>query len=182
MTDEDIIARHRLGDREAFTELVQMYQRPIYYFALRMSGSEEDARDLTQRTFLRAYKALDRFEGRSSLKTWLFQIVGNLCRNHHRDGSRVEWVPEEDAGPLSVEPVAELALEASGMKAELKDAVGLLPPRQQSVLALRVYEDLPFKEIAKREGISVGNARVTYHLAVKALKERLSERAVEEVA
>ena len=176
MADEDLISRIKEGDKSAFGELVRRHQAPIYYYCLRMSGREEDARDLTQRTFIRAYKAVGRFEGRSSLNTWLFQIAANLCRNHHRDRSRVQFVPEENAPEVSQEAVAEEALSQAGERSSLRLAVAQLPSRQREVLSLRVYQDLPFKEIAQKVGISVGNARVSYHVAVKALREIMGEQ------
>lgn len=171
-SDEALIDRHKAGDGAAFAELVRRHQRPIYFFALRMSGSPEDARELSQRIFLRAFRSLGGFEGRSSFRTWLFQIAANLCRNHHRDTTRASFVPVTEGQGAA--PAAALgALVAQAERAQLRDAVEGLPPRQRAVLALRVYEDLSFKEIAQREGISEGNARVSYHLAVKALKATL---------
>ena len=169
VSDEGLIKRHLDGDPSAFTELVRRHQKAMYFFALRMTRSEEDARDLSQKAFIRAFKALDRFEGRSSFSTWMHRIIGNLCRNHHRDTTRVEFVPmEEDRAPQK--PFALGALVRNEERSQLRAAVELLPPRQRSVLQQRVYEELSFKEIAAREGISEGNARVSYHLAVKALR------------
>lgn len=178
VTDEVLVERFRQGDRAAFSELVSRHQRSIYHFALRMSGREEDARDLTQRTFLRAYSALAGFEGRSSVRTWLHRIVGNLCRNHHRDTHRVTFVEVDDADAPEAPKVLDV-LTSHQTLGQLREAVEALPPRQRSVLTMRVYEDLPFRDIAEREGITEGNARVSYHLAVKALKARLGEDAQE---
>ena len=171
-SDEALIERHRAGDRDAFPELMRRHQRSIYFFALRMSGREEDARDLTQRTFLRAFRALDGFEGRASFRSWVHRIASNLARNHHRDRTRVTWV-EADENHNPSEPQVVEALSNQDRRSKIQDAVEGLAPRQQAVLKLRVYQDLSFKEIAAREGITPGNARVHYHLAVKALKERM---------
>lgn len=171
-SDEVLITRFRQGDRNVYAELVKRYQQPIYYFLLRLTRREEDARDLSQRTFIRAMQALDRFEGRSSFKTWLFQIASNLSRNHHRDTTRVQTVEVEDDTLVS-EPFALDHMMGEEMRGQLREAVESLPPRQKAVLLLRVYQDMPFQDIADREGITVGNARVNFHLAVKTLKATL---------
>src|SRR2546430_17231865 len=86
--DHDLLAAARTGDGRAFEELVRRHQRPVYGLAMRLLRDHDDADDIAQRTFLRAWDGLADFEGRSSLKTWLLRICVNLCRNHHPDHAR----------------------------------------------------------------------------------------------
>lgn len=160
------------GRRDDFALLVERYQRPVYAVVLRLLGDPDAADEVTQIVFIRAYTALRTFRGDASLKTWLLHIATNECRSWARRNQRRRDVPLDD--------VAEPELEDSSPRAEdyaerrgLERHVRRLPQRQRSVLALRVYGDLPFAEIARIEGITENAAKVNFHLAVKQLREWL---------
>src|SRR5215510_8985180 len=105
-TDEELVARSIHGDRESFNELVVRWERPIYALAYRTIGREEDARDVCQETFLRAFRALPGFRGQAKFSSWLYRIALNLCRDWMRRERRVAIVqqPEEiDLMDLAVE-------------------------------------------------------------------------------
>lgn len=89
-TDEALLVRLRAGDGSAFEVVVRTYQGDLYRLAYRFTRNMEDAKDLAQQAFLRAYRALPRFDGRSSLYTWLYRITLNLCLNHRRGKPREE--------------------------------------------------------------------------------------------
>src|SRR5262245_55256323 len=95
-----LVARFRRGDREAFAGIVARYRRDIYRLSYRMTGNHQDADDVAQETFLRAYRALPRFRGDSALKTWLFRIALNLSINvgRSRASRRVEEQPLDESG------------------------------------------------------------------------------------
>src|SRR5258706_15760957 len=99
-TDEELVARSVRGDAESFNELILRWERPIYALAYRTIGREEDARDVCQETFLRAYRALPGFRGQAKFSSWLYRIALNLCRDWLRRERRTPFVgaPEEAGG------------------------------------------------------------------------------------
>lgn len=174
MDDADLIERARGGDARAFEELVRRHQRPVYGLAMRMLRDPDDADDIAQKTFVRAWNHLKEFEGRASLRTWLFRICMNLCRNHHRDHRRFV-----DVDPESVEPAEEAAgserLEREQRLELLREAVAALPEKQRMTVELRVYQGLPFKEIAEALSTTENAAKVNFHYAVKSLKAKVGD-------
>src|SRR5881398_3941727 len=96
-TDEELVARSRTGDTESFNQLVRRWERPIFALAYRVIGREEDARDVTQETFLRAFRALPGFKGDAKFSSWLYRIALNLCRDWMRRNRRAPVVqaPED---------------------------------------------------------------------------------------
>src|SRR6478735_3220760 len=91
-TDEELVARSRTGDTESFNQLVRRWERPIFALAYRTLGREEDARDITQETFLRAFRALSGFKGDAKFSSWLYRIALNLCRDWMRRDRRAPMV------------------------------------------------------------------------------------------
>lgn len=138
-----LLARAQAGDERAFRELVGPYRRGLHVHAYRMLGSVDDADDVTQETLLRAWRALERFEPRASLQTWLFRISTNACldeiERRPRRPEPVDPFPDElrgEADSLIYEPAARYALR-EGMELALLAAIQLLPGRQRAVLILR---------------------------------------------
>jgi RNA polymerase sigma-70 factor, ECF subfamily len=169
--DAALIARYLAGERRAFDELVRHYQKPIYHLAYRYLRSEADAKDLTQRTFLKVYGALPRFRADSSFRTWIYRIGINLCLNELRDRRRGEANdrPEVIEQALAPPPDVE-ALDARARGAWLRRAIASLPPKQRMVLELRIYDELPFREVAELVGSTENAAKVNFHHAVKRLR------------
>ncbi|HEU5395212.1 MAG TPA: sigma-70 family RNA polymerase sigma factor, partial [Candidatus Methylomirabilis sp.] len=114
--DEALLTRLRAGDASAFEAVVRTYQRNLYRLAYRFTRNMEDAKDLAQEAFLRGYRALSRFDGRSSLYTWLYRITLNLCLNHRR-GRRPEEAPDvgglADPTPGALEALTEAERQAA---------------------------------------------------------------------
>lgn len=146
----------------------------MYSLCLRYLRSEQDAADLSQRAFLRAYEKLGSFGGRAAFRTWLYRITVNLCLNAIRDGQR-RTTSELDESCLGVEPDQHRLAEQSAERARLRAAVDRLPPKQRMTVILRVYEDLSFAEVAEVLGSSVNSAKVNYHHAMKRLKLLVAE-------
>ena len=94
-TDEELVARSKTGDIDSFNQLVKRWERPIFALAYRTLGREEDARDVTQETFLRAFRALSGFKGDAKFSSWLYRIALNLCR---------DWMRKERRAPLMAVP------------------------------------------------------------------------------
>src|SRR3954466_8481717 len=154
-TDEELVARSRTGDTDSFNQLVRRWERPIFALAYRTLGREEDARDVTQETFLRAFRALPGFKGDAKFSSWLYRIALNLCRDWMRKDRRtpVVAVPEGvDVEQLVSEHhqtrrFEDLAARAELSRGEAKELV-LVPEEQRTAILLRAYHGLTFQEIA----------------------------------
>ncbi len=161
------------GRSEDFGVLVDRYQGGLYAFVLSQLRDPAAAEDVVQVAFLRAFSRLRTFRGDASFKTWIHQIAINECRARYRD--------EQRRSEIAIEDVGEEALRADDHDpagriehARLHRWIDRLPPRQKSVVGLRVFSDLPFRDIARIEGISENAAKVSYHHAVKKLRGWLS--------
>jgi len=172
--DLDLIIRIENGEREAFNELVLKYQKPLYSLLYRMVSDHDDASDLLQKTFVKAFTGLKGFERRSSFKTWLYQIAINLAKNVYRDRSRIEKVSIDDViirrDPKTLET---LIKQERGLM--LRQSLAGLPEKQRLTLILRVQEARKFEEIAAIMKCSVGTAKANYHHAVQKLKKIMGE-------
>jgi RNA polymerase sigma-70 factor (ECF subfamily) len=167
--DRDLINRALAGEREAFDELVVKYQKPLYSMLYRMVSNQEDAADLLQNAFVKAFTGLGSFEGRSSFKTWLYQIAINLAKNVYRDRSRAEYVQIENV-VIRRDPRTLETLIVKENRMLLRQALSGLPEKQRLTLLLRIQEDKKFEEIAGIMKCSVGTAKANYHHAVQKLK------------
>lgn len=161
-------------DEFAFEVLVKKYQRMVYFLALKMVGNHHDADEVAQKTFLSAYKNLARFEGRSSLKTWIFRIAMNYSKNLLRDRGRREGEEVTERTAIAHSSVED-EIETHQRRLIVRKAMENLPPRQREVLQMRAFGDMTFAEIASSIGISISAAKVNYHYAVKSLKGMLTE-------
>lgn len=172
--DADLLARHRAGDRRAFDALVRKYQRPILHLALRYVKEPDDAKDVAQRAFVRAFTSLDGFRGGSSFRTWLYRIAVNLALNHLRDHRRETPTELPDAA-MTTDAVGAGRLLSAEQRRRLLAAIAELPPKQRLVLELRVFDELPFREVAEVADCSENAAKVNFHHAVKRLRACLED-------
>jgi RNA polymerase sigma-70 factor (ECF subfamily) len=163
--DATLIARALTGTEDAFEALVERHQRRIYALTLRVLRDPDQADDATQRTFVRAWERLRTFRAEASFATWLHHIAMNECRDILRVGRR--QVPLDDVPEERLTTDADVPAPIGRRLASL---VADLPPRQRSVLALRVFGELPFADIAAAEGITENAAKVNFHHAVRRLK------------
>ena len=173
--DNDLIDRYAAGDREAFNALVQKHQKPLYALVYRMVSNHEDAADLLQKTFVKAFTGLSGFERRSSFKTWLYQIAINLAKNTYRDRAKVQHVSIDDV-VIRKDPRTLDTLIHKEHHQMLLRAVGSLPEKQRMTLTLRVQNGLKFEEIADIMQCSLGTAKANYHHAVQKMKIMLKEK------
>ena len=181
----ELVTAARGGDREAFDELVRATYADTYTLALRLTGNEEDARDVVQDAYIRAYRGLDRFRGDAQFSTWMYRITAN-CANTHL-GKRVKHRHDvlDDAAPVADERPAvdpQLQADATALRHRLTAALEALPPKLRQVVVLRDIYDLPHEAIASELGISETAAKVRLHRARKKLREDLFPRPVEEAA
>jgi RNA polymerase sigma-70 factor (ECF subfamily) len=181
--DETLVVRARDGDEDAFAEIVRSYQRRIYAVAMRMTRRHEVADDVTQDTFVRAYRNLARFELGRPLLPWLKRIAVNLSINYLNGARRERPLEEEDPfgaaahrggidEPLDANP--ERRLESEELARELDRALMLLSVDQRTVFLLKVVEGMRYQEIAEVLGISEGTVMSRLSRARGRLKEMLA--------
>jgi RNA polymerase sigma-70 factor (ECF subfamily) len=170
--DSALVARARRGERGAFDEIVKRHQRGLWRLVRRYVKNDADASDVVQLAFVRAFRALERFRGEASVRSWIYRIGINLALNHLRD--RVREQPSDVAGAeLTVDAVAPGAMLSAERALALRQAVAELPPKQRMVLELRVFDDLSFREVAALADCTENAAKVSFHYAVKKLREVL---------
>jgi len=173
--DSELIDRYAAGDREAFNALVEKHQKPLYALIYRMVSNHEDAADILQKTFVKAFTGLSGFERRSSFKTWLYQIAINLAKNIYRDRAKVRHVSLDDV-VIRKDPRTLDALIRKEHHNLLLQAIGSLPEKQRLTLMFRVQNGLKFEEIANVMQCSLGTAKANYHHAVQKMKTLLKEK------
>jgi RNA polymerase sigma-70 factor (ECF subfamily) len=172
----ELVAAARNGDREAFEALVRATYADTYTLAYRLTGNEEDARDVVQDAYLRAYRGIRRFRGDARFTTWLYRITANCAsthlgkraRNHHEELDDDTPLVDDQSGH-DPEPQVNVSLELDRVASALAE----LPPRLRNVVVLRDIYDLPHEAIAAELGISEAAAKVRLHRARKRLRERL---------
>ena len=178
-TDAELVEACLAGRRESFDTIVERHRRQVYQVCYRFVGNHEDASDLAQDVFIRAYRGLRTFKGHASLGTWLYRIGVNVCLN--RVGARGPSIQSLDrlltSGDRLAAPDAESAPDAmlrEERAAQVRAAIAKLPRKQRATLILRVYQDLPHAEIAAILGTSVGAVKANFFHALTNLKKLLS--------
>lgn len=169
-----------LGGRvEAFDVIVERHQRAVYHLCFRFVRRHEDAADLAQEVFLRAYRGLRRFRGDATVGTWLHRIGVNVCLNHV-SARRMPATPLEEAPALRA-PGSDAAssLLTAEAGARVRAAVARLPRKQRATLVLRVYQDLSHREIAQALGTTVGAVKANFFHALGNLRKLLAEEAID---
>lgn len=175
----DLVAAARDGDRSAFEELVRATHADTYTLAYRLTGDEEDARDVVQEAYLRAYRGLRRFRGDAQFTTWMYRITANCAATHlgrrsrhrHHDLDEAASVPD---GHPDRDP--QLRADGDDLRDRLLAALDGLPPRLRAVVVLRDVYELPHEAIAAELGISESAAKVRLHRARKKLRDELFPR------
>ena len=187
MTEEQIlsiIGEVLAGDANAFEDIVRMYEKNVYNIALRMSGSREDALDISQESFLKAYHSLHSFRGDSRFSVWLYRIVSNTCLDFLRERKRRAEVPlvrEDDEGEAGDTRIADESLSPETLfeRAQTREALqrGLesLPEDQRKILLLREIQGFSYEEIGKILSLESGTVKSRIFRARRKLCEFLSE-------
>lgn len=179
MTQDELVAAARDGDQQAFEELVRQTYVTTYTLAYRLTGNEEDARDVVQETYLRAWKAIRKFRGDAQFSTWLYRITANTASSmtQRRSRNRADSLDDHDSEVVDERPFVnpEASSEASALHQRLSEAVAELPPKLRTIVILKDVYDLPHEAIAEELGISVAAAKVRLHRARKRLRDVLFE-------
>jgi RNA polymerase sigma-70 factor, ECF subfamily len=181
-TDEELVARSIGGDSESFNELVLRWERPIYALAYRTIGREEDARDVCQETFLRAFRALPGFRGQAKFSSWLYRIALNLCRDWIRRERRAPIVqPPEDVDVMELAAASEPSESIEDLVARkdlsraVERAMALLPDEQRTAIVLKEYHGLTFQEIAELLGCPLSTVKTRLYQGLTVLRRELAK-------
>jgi len=183
-SDEDLIAAYMEGDEHAFAQLVERHLKTVYSFAFRFVGSQSDAEDIVQESFLKVWKNLKRYSSRSaSFKTWLMHIVRNTAIDHLRKRKQIPFSAfEDDEGKSLFEdlsdeaPLAEELFAQAQDSKEVEKAVLKLSPAYREVLLLYYGSDLTFEEVAAILGAPTNTVKSRHRRAVVALRETLHRK------
>ncbi|HTJ73947.1 MAG TPA: sigma-70 family RNA polymerase sigma factor [Acidimicrobiales bacterium] len=170
------MAAAKAGDSDAFAELVRATEADIYTLAYRLTGNAEDARDVAQEAYLRAFRSLKKFRGDARFSTWMYRITANCASTQltRRSKGRHEELSDDDTiVDERPESDPETMAEAGAMRDRVTEALGDLPPILRAVVVLRDVYDLPHEAIASELGISESAAKVRLHRARRKLRERL---------
>lgn len=184
VTDGELIKRFNNGNKQAFEELIQRYQHKVYNTTFRMLGNHDDALDMAQESFIRVFKSLDKFKGKSSFSTWLFSITTNICRDELRKRKRnletvsistnkriTEQFTEETNEKQSPEKIS-ISRELS---ITIQKKVDQLPSEQKIVFVLREFQGLSYKEISDVLDISMGTVKSRLSRARRVLRQDLNK-------
>lgn len=174
MTDETILqlARQPRTREEGFRQLVLLYQQRLYQVIRRQVLSHDDADDVLQNTFLKIFRHLDGFEGRSELYTWMYRIAHNEVINHHKRNANMKFV---ELDRQENEP-ADMYVNMDDLSRHLETIVLNLPDRQQMVFRMRYYDEMSYKQMAEILQLTEGALKASFHHAVKKIEEELKSR------
>lgn len=185
-TDEELVALSMGGDSESFNQLVLRWERPIYALAYRTLGREEEARDVCQETFLRAYRALPGFKGEAKFSSWIYRIALNLCRDWMRKTRRTpvmqapEGVDLMDLADRAAERGPFESIETLVARRQLSQRVAVamrtLPEEQRIAIVLKEYHGLTFQEIAEMQGCPLSTVKTRLYQGLSVLRKQLAER------
>jgi RNA polymerase sigma-70 factor (ECF subfamily) len=167
--DAELVDRYLTGDTAAIDEIMIRYERQIYRVCYRFVDNREDAMDLAQEVFIKAFEHLPAFRRESSLKTWLYRIAMNHCINHVKKHCQEFVEISEYTG--SVRASAQTQLEDREQREHFRRMVKQLPPKQKAILELRINEQLSYDEIAKISGRSVSTIKASVFFALEKLRK-----------
>src|SRR5260221_12684540 len=181
-TDEELVAKSIGGDANSFNQLVLRWERPIYALAYRTIGREEDARDVCQETFLRAFRALPGFRGQAKFSSWLYRIALNLCRDWMRRERRANLVqPPENVDLMELAAAAEPAESIEDLVSRkdqaraVQRAMSALSEEQRTAIVLKEYHELTFQEIADVLGCPLSTVKTRLYQGLTVLRRELAK-------
>ena len=170
--DEGAVQAFQKGDRTAFDPLVRKYQAQVYRICCRFTGNHHDANDLAQDIFLRAFRGLDRFRSASRFSTWLYRIAVNCCLNW-AGSAKFHYAELPEHLPDPVPGVVE-TISRKEVSETVRAAVAQLPEKQRLTVILRVYHDMPYRDIAALVGCPLGTAKANFYFAVQNLRKAMT--------
>lgn len=176
--DSEIIAEYCESKSSlAANSLIRKYQSFVYSIALRYLNNHHDAEDVSQDVFIKALKNLDKFNQKSSLKTWLYSIAANTSKDFLRKKNllKIFTFSKDNFPDIRVDNDFIDKLDKQEFNFRLLDFIKQLPERQREIFALRYFDDIPYKELSEQFNISVGSLKATYHIALKKIIKEFKE-------
>src|SRR5437867_9548271 len=174
--DFSLVERYLAGDMTAFDELMLRYERQIYRVCYRFVENRDDARDLAQEVFIKAFEHLPTFRRESSLKTWLYRIAMNHCINHVKKHSQEFVEVTEYTG--SIRPSVQAHMEHQEQREQFRRMIKHLPPKQKAILELRINEQLSYEEIARISGRTVSTIKASVFFALEKMRKLIKDPSV----
>jgi RNA polymerase sigma-70 factor (ECF subfamily) len=182
-TDEELVALSIGGDVESFNQLVVRWERPIYALAYRVIGREEEARDVVQETFLRAFRGIRNFRGQAKFSSWVYRIALNLCRDWIRRERRTPILPAPEgvdvielaAAQGPAESIEDLVAR-NDMSQVVADLMTRLPEEQRTAIILKEYHGMTFQEIADLQGVPLSTVKTRLYQGLTVLRRHLQQQ------
>ncbi|MBD5224976.1 MAG: sigma-70 family RNA polymerase sigma factor [Bacteroidales bacterium] len=176
--DRYLIERLRQPEscRDAFNEVIRCYSEPLYWQIRRMVENHDDAADVLQNTFLKAWQSIENFRGDAKLSTWLYKIAANESISHlSRERKRLNISIDEEESYLIDLIEADEWTDGDEIALKLRKAVASLPEKQRLVFNMKYYDEMKYERMSEILGTSVGALKASYHLAVKKIEKALTE-------
>ena len=174
----DLVERLRNSEtvREAFAEVIRLYSAPLYWQIRRMVQSHDDANDLLQNTFMKAWQSIENFRGDARLSTWLYKIAINESITHLEKEKKRRGLSldDEDASLISTIEADE-HIDGDALSMKLRKAVASLPEKQRLVFNMKYFDEMKYEDMSAILGTSVGALKASYHLAVKKIEQFFEE-------
>lgn len=174
----ELIARLRDPEtcRDAFGEVIAKFTEPLYWQIRRMVENHDDANDILQETFIKAWSSIENFRGDAKLSTWLYKIAINESHTFiAKERKRLNVSIDDEASMLVNAIEADDNIDGDQLALELRKAIALLPEKQRLVFNMRYYDEMKYEQMAEILGTSVGALKTSYHLAVKKIEQYFSE-------
>lgn len=171
LDDSELVQLVKAGEAEPFDELVRRHSVKIHDLCYKILRNYDDARDIAQETFIKAYRKINKFDGRSQFSTWLYRIAVNNCLNYLKKQRPTEEIYDEMMSDGKDDPVQRY--KSKKLREQIYEAVAKLPTVQRAVFTLRTLEDMSYQEVSEILKKPISTIKVNHHLAVKNLRNHL---------
>ncbi len=162
--------------REAFSDVIKLYGQPLYWQIRRMVENHEDADDLLQNTFMKAWMSIENFRGEAKLSTWLYKIALNECITFiTREKKKLMSSIDSEESFLINTIEADTNIDGDQLALKLRKAIATLPEKQRIVFNMRYYDEIKYEQMSEILGTSVGALKTSYHLAVKKIEQYFAD-------
>ncbi len=175
MTDSQLVKAAAKGDEKAFSQLVERHYKALTMTLLAYVKDPEDARDICQQAILKAYERLSSLLDSASFKSWLYRIAINAANDHLKKKRKVLWADNLSEIPESREPSSFEKLKTAQQTSRVREAIDKLPEKQRIIVALRIYEDMDYRQISQVLTCEPSTARANFFHAIKSLKRILED-------
>ncbi|KIX22775.1 RNA polymerase sigma70 factor [Flavobacterium sp. 316] len=179
MQDEKVFIEALLNPKtqqEAFRELLQLYQKPLYNHIRNIVLNHDDTDDILQNTFIKIFQNISKFKGESKLFSWIYRIATNEALNFLQQKSKKQGISNEEVQQKALNKLeSDVFFDGDEIQLKLQKAIAILPEKQQLVFKMKYFEELKYEEISEIVDTSVGALKASYHLAVKKIEEYLKK-------